>query len=236
MTGEITLSGLVLPVGGIREKALAAMRTASRIFILPARNESGPRGAAAGAEARHAFHPRAHTRRSFACGAAGRDNRGRKMTRCAVLSSCCTLLHWCVSPRHGCAARADRRDPGTGTITGHVKLTARVRSPLPSNVYPSRTIGKHAGPTIPEIRNVVVYLKDPGVPRHADARRSPSCGRRTRRSSRTCWRSRRGSTVEFPNDDPFFHNVFSLSSTATFNLGRYPRGETRGQRSTSRAS
>lgn len=36
-----------------------------------------------------------------------------------------------------------------------------------------------------------------------------------------------GSTVEFPNDDPFFHNVFSLSRIATFDLGRYPRGESR---------
>jgi ATP-dependent Lon protease len=40
MTGEITLSGLVLPVGGIREKALAAMRYGIKEFILPARNES----------------------------------------------------------------------------------------------------------------------------------------------------------------------------------------------------
>jgi ATP-dependent Lon protease len=39
MTGEITLSGLVLPVGGIREKALAARRHGIKIFILPARNE-----------------------------------------------------------------------------------------------------------------------------------------------------------------------------------------------------
>jgi plastocyanin len=32
-----------------------------------------------------------------------------------------------------------------------------------------------------------------------------------------------GSTVEFPNDDLIFHNVFSLSRAATFDLGRYPR-------------
>jgi ATP-dependent Lon protease len=39
MTGEITLSGLVLPVGGIREKALAARRFGIRTFVLPALNE-----------------------------------------------------------------------------------------------------------------------------------------------------------------------------------------------------
>ncbi|PYQ75880.1 MAG: hypothetical protein DMG01_18000 [Acidobacteria bacterium] len=39
MTGEITLSGLVLPVGGIREKALAARRHGIKEFVLPARNE-----------------------------------------------------------------------------------------------------------------------------------------------------------------------------------------------------
>jgi ATP-dependent Lon protease len=40
MTGEITLSGLVLPVGGIREKALAARRHGIKTFVLPARNEA----------------------------------------------------------------------------------------------------------------------------------------------------------------------------------------------------
>ena len=39
MTGEITLSGLVLPVGGIREKALAARRHGIKIFVLPKMNE-----------------------------------------------------------------------------------------------------------------------------------------------------------------------------------------------------
>ncbi len=116
------------------------------------------------------------------------------------------------------------QSPDSGTITGQVKLTSRVRgTPLPSNVYQPRSVANHDTVAIPEIKNVVIYLK--GVKfkgvlpvSHQEIRQEheafvPRVVAVTR-----------GSTVDFPNADPFFHNVFSLSSASTFDLGRYPMG------------
>lgn len=36
-----------------------------------------------------------------------------------------------------------------------------------------------------------------------------------------------GGTVTFPNMDPIFHNVFSLSKPKSFDLGNYPKGDSR---------
>ena len=116
---------------------------------------------------------------------------------------------------------------GTATITGHVKLTSRVRgTPLASNVYQPRAVSTRDAEGIPEIRNVVVYVK--GV---AFAGRLPVSHQEIRQEHQAfaprVVAVTRGSTVDFPNSDPVFHNVFSLSSASTFDLGRYPLGHSK---------
>ncbi len=56
MTGEISLRGLVMPVGGIRDKVLAAMRAGVKRVLLPARNRRDLEDIPAEARAALEFH------------------------------------------------------------------------------------------------------------------------------------------------------------------------------------
>src|SRR5476651_1465273 len=115
--------------------------------------------------------------------------------------------------------------PDTGSIAGKVTLTPRIKGrALPSTAYPTRAVATHDPTATPEIKNVVVYLKD--VAFHGAL---PPTKAELHQEHETFLPHviaiTRGSTVDFPNDDPIFHNVFSLSSAATFDLRRYPRPE-----------
>ena len=127
------------------------------------------------------------------------------------------------------AAAPQGQTSNTGSISGRVTLTKRIRgAALPSTAYPSRAVGRREPAATPEIRNVVVYVKDPVFHGPLAAKRAEM-----RQSNETfqphVLAITRGSTVDFPNDDPYFHNVFSLSGAATFDLGSYPRSQTRSQ-------
>lgn len=38
---------------------------------------------------------------------------------------------------------------------------------------------------------------------------------------------KKGDTIRFTNQDPFYHNIFSLSPLKTFDLGSFPKGESK---------
>jgi plastocyanin len=121
------------------------------------------------------------------------------------------------------------QSPDVGAIAGSVKLKPRVGgAALPSTAYPTRAVGPRDTQPLPEIRNVVVYLKDVA---YRGALRPVKTEVRQEHETFVphVVAVTRGSTIEFPNDDPIYHNVFSLSSAGTFNLGRFPRGQSRGQ-------
>ncbi len=109
----------------------------------------------------------------------------------------------------------------TGSISAVVRLSAPARRLNTTGAYPSRRVAVAPQRAASELENVVVFVRrphaEPPAPSHVEIRQLneefvPHLVAVTT-----------GSTVDFPNDDLVFHNVFSLSSAATFDLGRYPQ-------------
>lgn len=75
---------------------------------------------------------------------------------------------------------------------------------------------------------VVVWLKptDGSTPRSGSKQRKV-INQRDKRFLPHIVAIEAGSEVDFPNDDPFFHNVFSIYNGKRFDLGLYASGETR---------
>lgn len=125
---------------------------------------------------------------------------------------------------------------GTGRIEGSVTVGrqllarhARLR------LYPEPT--QPAAPEEPpslsaELKNVVVYLESaPGGAPPADSRRGPFLvEQKGLEFEPHVLAIPKGATVEFPNRDLVFHNVFSLSKASSFDLGRYPSGSAKSVR------
>ena len=122
----------------------------------------------------------------------------------------------------------------TGRIEGSITLSRSLTSRRPRfRMYAGDGISAlpPEQPEVDERANVVVYLAS-----HADDAREEAAGptpphalmhQAFERFSPHVLPIVRGTTVEFPNDDAVFHNVFSLSSAKTFDLGRFPRGHSK---------
>jgi plastocyanin len=139
-----------------------------------------------------------------------------------------------AGPSAGGATVSAQSGPG-GTLRGRVDMRRTLavterRPPVADLTAPS------ARPAAPEGRPVVVFLEAPDVPAGSDLRTARAQPGRARMDQRDETFSPHavavnvGSTVDFPNNDRTFHNVFSLSKAKRFDLGRYGRGQSQGVR------
>lgn len=110
----------------------------------------------------------------------------------------------------------------TGSIAGTVTLRDRPPNRLASRYTGAVAAGTREMPDLP----AVVYLVGK-VGGAAPAPRKLELAQRDTAFHPNLLILPRGSTVAFPNQDPFFHNVFSFSKPKRFDLGRYPRNESK---------
>jgi plastocyanin len=117
----------------------------------------------------------------------------------------------------------------TGTIRGRVELQK-----APADIEPRPNVadlGMHGPHGATDRRRSVVYL-DP-APRAAFDVRDEAHARMDQRNesfSPHVLAIVAGTTVDFPNNDRTYHNVFSLSKTRSFDLGRYAAGRSKSVR------
>ena len=119
---------------------------------------------------------------------------------------------------------SDPSAQATGRVTGSVKLTLANSAPSSSSAYERRAIGPRPK-ALPELKNVVIFFAD--LPALKPSPATASIAQKDEQFAPHVVAVTAGSSVAFPNEDPFFHNVFSLSRGAAFNLGRYPSGSSR---------
>jgi len=114
-----------------------------------------------------------------------------------------------------------------GSVQGRVSIGIPITAKRGTSTY-SRSVPTVALAPESEVRHVVVYVKD--APRTAAPPMRAEIRQRNENFVPRIVAVTVGSTVDFPNDDPIYHNVFSLSRTKTFDLGRFPQGRSRGER------
>jgi plastocyanin len=128
------------------------------------------------------------------------------------------------------AVRGIGAEPRAGRIEGTAALAPRLTTRrLRVRVYAEPgVLPPSTEPDSNPLANVVLYLESIDRPPTAPGGlMTYAINQRGERFSPHVLPVRVGSIVEFPNDDPIYHNVFSLSSTRTFDLGRYRKGESK---------
>jgi plastocyanin len=104
-------------------------------------------------------------------------------------------------------------------------LSARAQQPLKAHIELKKN-----GHPMKDASEAVIWLTPLGVPvdsPHQEAAHIPQLAQKNKHFEPSLVVVPVGGKVEFPNRDPFFHNVFSLFDGKRFDLGLYESGTTR---------
>jgi plastocyanin len=149
--------------------------------------------------------------------------RTRAWAAAAILSALPVLLS---------GAEGSEPAPGAdGAVVGTVRLPAVEGSPPPMLSPYARP--RYRPPPRTDVASrssegVVIYLQG-GAPVASGALEPARIVQRNRTILPHVTAIQVGMRVDFPNEDDVFHNLFSLSASHRFNLGRYPPGESQSE-------
>jgi len=133
---------------------------------------------------------------------------------------------------HAAAAAAPQPPPGQG-VTGSIRGSVRVLRPAAAPVRRPSVggLGLSQAPLAADSARPIVYLEK--APAGAFEERGAGRSRMTQRNETflpSVLAIHAGASVDFPNEDQTYHNVFSLSRALRFDLGRYATGQSKAVR------
>lgn len=118
--------------------------------------------------------------------------------------------------------------PGIGSIHGRVEIDAALVAP--ARRPETRELGSRSPAPLTDRRKAVVYLDLAAKPSAPPAPMRATMDQRQEAFVPRVLAVTVGSTIDFPNSDPTYHNVFSLSRAKRFDLGRYAAGRSKSVR------
>jgi plastocyanin len=124
-------------------------------------------------------------------------------------------------------------DANAVVIRGTIRVpAAREGDRVPLNPYPGRANALPNPTPIVHgaVTDAVIYLDGPVPPRGGEAAAAEKPARLAQKGQAFTPRVLPvmvGARVDFPNYDPIYHNVFSVSPTKRFDLGKYARGKSK---------